>query len=112
MGVLLISSQVSRAHFRPGKVIALQKDGAGSWVTRREKGAGPADRVSSCPAGPSARPGSWALWRKHSFLQWHLGALFSQAGKLLELRFSFRGRVEGQGKDMEGVFDHFGLEKS
>ena len=90
MGVLPISSQVARVHFRPREDIALQKDGAGPWIARQEKGAGLAERVPSCPSGPSGQPGSQALWRKHSFLQWHLAVLFSWAGKLLELRFSFQ----------------------
>ena len=38
MGVLLISSQVSRVHFRPRESIALQKDGAGSVDRQAGKG--------------------------------------------------------------------------
>ena len=112
MGVLPISSQVARVHFRPREDIALQKDGAGPWIARQEKGAGLAERVPSCPQGPQASlvPRLYGENTASCSGIW-LSCFLGQAS-FWNCAFHFRSRVEEQGKSMEGVFSHFGLEKS
>lgn len=90
MGVLLISLQVARVHFRPREGIALQKDGAGPWIARQERG-GWARPEGPFPAHVPSRP----AWFPGSMEETQLpavafGCLVFLSDKLLELRFSFQ----------------------
>ena len=113
MGVLLISSQVSRVHFRPRESIALQKDGAGS-VDRQAGEGGWASQRGSLPAQQGPQPnlvlgiyGGNTASCSGVWVPCFLGQV-----SFWNCAFHFRSRVEGQGKGTEWVFNHFGLEKS